>query len=60
MTEAVKKPRGFAAMNPEKAREIQRLGGRKSPMNFKNRTPEERRLAGSRGGSAKKGMRWQA
>lgn len=46
----VKKPRGLAAMSPEKRKAIQSLGGKASSTNFKYRTPEERRTAGAKGG----------
>lgn len=36
MQEKPKAKRGFAAMSPEKAREIQRRGGQKSSSNFKH------------------------
>ena len=48
------KPRGLAALkatNPEKFLEIVRKGGSSSSTNFKNRTPEERRQMGAKGGS---------
>ena len=51
MNEVIKKPRGFAAMSPERRREIQSKGGQNSPFNFKNRTPEQRQEAGRKGGS---------
>lgn len=39
-TDEPKKPRGFAAMSPEKRREISKVGGKKSaavsPYSFKN------------------------
>lgn len=44
------KPRGLAAMSKEKRKAIASLGGSKSGANFKNRTPEQRRAAGSKGG----------
>ena len=40
-----KRPRGLAAMSPERRREIQSKGGKASPSNFKN-NPELARAAG--------------
>ena len=47
-----KKPRGFAAMDPEKQREIARKGGRIAHLkgNAHEFTPEEAREAGRKGG----------
>lgn len=51
-----KKLRGWAALkasDPERFKELVSKGGQNSPTNFKNRTPEERRAAGRKGGSRK-------
>lgn len=48
------KPRGLAAMSPEKRRAIQSMGGKSSPTNFKNMSPELRRSAGRKGGTISK------
>jgi general stress protein YciG len=49
-----KKPRGFAAMDPEKQREIARKGGRIAHLrgHAHEFTPEEAREAGRKGGQA--------
>jgi uncharacterized protein len=46
--------RGFASMDPEKAREIQRLGGQTAQRRGRAHTftPEEAREAGQKGGRA--------
>jgi general stress protein YciG len=49
LTDKPKKPRGIAAMSPERRREIQSMGGKTSPTNFKN-DPERAREIGKRGG----------
>ena len=51
---AEKKPRGFAAMDPEKQREIARKGGRIAHLrgNAHEFTSEEARDAGRKGGQA--------
>ncbi|MFO0416850.1 MAG: KGG domain-containing protein [Pseudomonadota bacterium] len=51
---AEKKPRGFAAMDPEKQREIARKGGRIAHLrgNAHEFTSEEAREAGRKGGQA--------
>lgn len=46
-----KKPRGFAAMTPERRKELQSKGGSNSPTNFKNLTPELRKALGAKGGA---------
>jgi general stress protein YciG len=56
MEEQVKAKRGFAAMNPERAREIQRMG---AAVNHKNGTAhrytsEEARAAGKKGAEARR------
>lgn len=49
-----KKPRGFAAMDPEKQREIARRGGKIAHLrgNAHEFTPEEAREAGRKGGQS--------
>jgi uncharacterized protein len=49
-----KKPRGFAAISPEKRREISRLGGKAAHARGTAHefTTEEARTAGSKGGRA--------
>lgn len=49
MEDKPKKKRGFAAINPERAREIQRMGGKVSGGNFKNDRARARK-AGRLGG----------
>ena len=51
---AEKKPRGFAALDPEKQREIARKGGRIAHLrgNAHEFTSEEAREAGRKGGQA--------
>mgnify|MGYP006276899659 CR=1 FL=1 len=51
---ANKKPRGFAAMDPEKQREIARRGGKIAHLrgNAHEFTPEEAREAGRKGGQS--------
>lgn len=45
----VKKPRGFAAMKPELARELQSRGGKASPTRF-TKDDDRAREAGRKGG----------
>lgn len=45
MTNEPKKPRGFAAITPERRREIASMGGKASPGNFKNDPKRAARLA---------------
>lgn len=54
MTE--KKKRGFAAVDPERAREIQRMGAKASGANFA-RNPELARRAGLKSAEARKNAR---
>jgi general stress protein YciG len=53
-TEQPKRPRGFAAISPERVREIARKGGTAAHLagTAHEFTPEEARLAGSKGGLA--------
>ena len=53
------KPRGFAAMNPERQREIASKGGKASHANGTGHewTSESARIAGSKGGKASRGGR---
>jgi len=54
MTDQPKKPRGFAAMTPERRREIARLGGASVP-NDKRTFAKDRDLAataGAKGGAS--------
>lgn len=48
-----KKPRGFAAMSPERRREIQSKGGKNSP-GFAAMTPERHREIAKKGGSVRR------
>jgi general stress protein YciG len=52
-----KKPRGFAAMDPELRKDISSMGGRAAHATGKAHqwTQEEARAAGRRGGAASKG-----
>jgi general stress protein YciG len=54
MTEKEKKPRGFAAMTPEKQRESASRGGKSAHAQGKAHTftPDEAREAGAKGGRA--------
>jgi general stress protein YciG len=54
--ETTKARRGFAAMSPEKRREIARKGGASVPADKRSfsRSPELAATAGSKGGSAPK------
>lgn len=49
MSEIIKKPRGFAAMTPEKRRAIAARGGANSGGNFKH-DREKAAIAGRKGG----------
>ena len=49
-----KSKRGFAAMDPKKARLIQSQGGKASPQNFKNRNKKMRKVIASMGGKISK------
>lgn len=57
MEETIKKPRGFAAMSPEKQREICVKGGRAAQAGGKAHrfTAEEARAAGKKGGVKRRG-----
>jgi general stress protein YciG len=44
-----KRKRGFAAMSPERLREVSGRGGKNSPANFKNNR-ERARKSGQKGG----------
>jgi general stress protein YciG len=50
MTDIIKKPKGFAAMDKETAFKIHSMGGNASPSNFKNNRELARR-AGALGGA---------
>jgi len=56
MTDKPKKPRGFAAMSPEKRAEIARLGGKAVPAEKRTFSVKEglASKAGSKGGKAKR------
>lgn len=56
------RPRGFAAMDPEKRRAYARQGGQHAMRHGKLRlwTPEEASQAGHRGGSARTWRAWRA
>ncbi|WP_343743352.1 KGG domain-containing protein [Herbaspirillum huttiense] len=55
-TQAVKRPRGFAVMSPEKRKQIASMGGRHAHALGKAHqfTQEEAREAGRKGGGVKK------
>jgi len=50
-----KADRGFAHMDPQKKKNIQSLGGKSSPGNFKNRTREELIEIARKGGRSSHG-----
>lgn len=59
MTDEIKKKRGFAAMSPEKQRELASRGGKAAHRLGKGHkwTKDEAREAGKRGGAASRGGR---
>ncbi|MAF04407.1 KGG domain-containing protein [Herbaspirillum sp.] len=61
-TQPAKRPRGFAAMSPDKRKQIASMGGRHAHALGKAHqfTQEEAREAGRKGGGSKKSRRTKA